>query len=141
MLMVLCTDTSGPCVARNLTNPFCVTYCHVQGSILVKDDGRATITNAAAYTEACGTLYPYIRCIPVQESFVYQAPEFIRMDNPGLPTQAMDVYAFGSTLYAVRFNMAFFWEFSFLTSVMLTVGAHWCRTIPCKESPSYHHRG
>jgi len=95
-----------------------VTYCHVQGSILVKADGRATIANAGAYTEACGALNPYIRWIPVQQSFIYMAPEFIKRDNSGPPTQAMDVYAFGSTLYAVCFNEAFFREFSFLMSVM-----------------------
>jgi len=61
--------------------------------ILVKEAGRATIVSATAYMEACGALYPYIRWIPAQQSFIYMAPEFIKMDTFGPPTQAMDVYA------------------------------------------------
>ena len=66
------------------------------------EDGNATLTHIGAYTVASQVLHSHNHYIPNQESFTWQAPEFLTMDVPRVPTKAMDVYAFGSTLYTVR---------------------------------------
>ena len=80
---------------------FFLTHSQLKTTIHIKDDGQATLTHTGAYTAASRVLCSYTQSIPIQKSFIYQAPEFVNMDAPHQPTKAMDVYAFGSTLYMV----------------------------------------
>jgi len=91
---------------------FCLTQPWLKAIIRIKDDGSATLIHTGAYTAACRVLHSYTQYIPNQESFTWQAPEFVKM-GPGAPTKAGDVYAFGSTLYTVHYHSA---SISFLVS-------------------------
>ena len=85
---------------------FPVPHSRLKGVIRITDDGNATLIHTGAYTAARRVLCSYTQSIPLQESFAYQAPEFVKMDAPCTPTKEMDVYAFGSTLYTVRHHPA-----------------------------------
>jgi len=84
---------------------FPLPHSHLKAVIRIKNDGNATLTHTGAYTAASRVLHSYTRSIPPQESFAYHAPEFVRMEGPGVPTEEMDVYAFGSTLYTVHLTV------------------------------------
>ena len=81
---------------------FLLTHSLLKAVIRIKDDGNAMLTHTGAYTVASRVLHPYIQSFPNRESFAYSSPEFLKMDAPRVPTKAMDVYAFGSSLYTVR---------------------------------------
>jgi len=78
---------------------FPLPHSHFKAVISVQDVGNATLTRTGAYTALLG---PRTRWIPWQESFAYQAPEFLKMEGPGTPPKETDVYAFGSPLCTVR---------------------------------------
>ena len=89
---------SGP----TLITFFRLAHSQVQATIRIKDDGQATLIHTGTYTAASKVLHSHIQSLPISESFIWQAPEFVKMDAPWVPTKAMDVYAFGSSLYTVR---------------------------------------
>jgi len=95
-----------PVSRPTLISPFRRTHSQLKGVVRIKDDGNITLIHTGAYITTCRILHSYIQWIPLQESFAYHAPEFVKMDAPRAPTKEMDVYAFGSTLYTVRHHPA-----------------------------------
>lgn len=79
-------------------------HSYLKAVIRIRDNGNSTLIHTGAYITTCRVLYSYIKSIPLQESFTYHAPEFVKMDAPLAATKEMDVYAFGSTLYTVRYH-------------------------------------
>ena len=65
----------------------------------------AVLKNAGVYTEIIRLLMqlPSTKKISLPQSVAYKSPEELRGDDNGMinPTKAMDVYAFGSTVYEV----------------------------------------
>ena len=104
-------------------------HSHPKAVIRIKDDGNATLTYTGAYTAASGVLVSYTQSIPQQESFTYQAPEFVKMDAPRTPTKEMDVYAFGSTLYTVRLTVTIMKYVPLEADETLFEGRYKCHTI------------
>jgi len=86
---------------------FLRTYPLSKALIHIKDDSQATLVHIGAYTVGSHLLHSYTQFIPNQESFIWQAPEFVKMDAPCVPTEEMDVYAFASSLYTVRLKVFF----------------------------------
>ena len=93
-----------PVSSPSLITPFHLTHSQLKATIRIKDDGQATLIHTGAYTAAIKVLHSYTQSLPISESFAWQAPEFVKMDAPCVPTKAMDVYAFGSSLYTVRYH-------------------------------------
>ena len=125
-----CPWSRPPSEQTTLIPLFFLTHSQLKTVIHIKDDGQATLTLTGAYTAASRVLCSYTQSIPIQESFVYQAPEFMNMDVPCSPTKAMDVYAFGSTLYTVRSCLGSIFSLYFsVAHEILLQGLCGCRTV------------
>jgi len=85
-----------PVSRPTLITLFRLAHSPLKAVIRIKNDGDGTLIHTGAYTVASQVLQSYTQYIPNQESFPWQAPEFVKMDAPRVPTKAMDVYAFGS---------------------------------------------
>lgn len=76
----------------------------MQGNILVMvAHGKAMLTDATVRTLA-RHLHPDTTASVVKSS-IYQAPEYLRPDEFVPPTQATDVYALASTIFAVGYSL------------------------------------
>ena len=90
--------------ARSLKSPLLTRH---KGNILITDDENISLTDVSVYTKACRwVLHPHAT-IPIQRSSLYQSREHLHSGTDALivPTKSMDVYAFGSTIYAVSFSI------------------------------------
>ena len=92
-------------LARSLNLLFFLT--RHKGNIFITDDDNVSITDISVYSKACRWILHPHATIPIERSSLYQARERIYSGTDTLivPTKPMDVYAFGSIIYAVRFSI------------------------------------